>query len=136
VIAKVLRGEAMGTPAEMRGADGRVGNFWIYRLPDIVDGDIRGYFFIATDVTEMRRSERRLQELNTKLIQAESFTRGIADNLPVRVAYWDSEQRCRFANRVYCDWFGKSLDQVLGKTTMEIFGEDLRPSAREFARWR
>ena len=127
VIDKVLRGEAMGTPAEMRGAENRIGNFWIYHLPDVVDGDIRGYFFIATDVTEMRRSERRLQELNSKLIQAESFTRGIADNLPVRVAYWDSDQRCRFANRVYCDWFGKSLDQVLGKTTTEIFGEDRSP---------
>jgi PAS domain S-box-containing protein len=133
VIAKVLRGEAMGVPADMRGADGRVGNFWIYRLPDVVDGDIRGYFFIATDVTDMRRSERRLQELNTKLIQAESFTRGIADNLPVRVAYWDSEQRCRFANRVYCEWFGKSLDQVLGKTTAEIFGEDRSPEQLAFS---
>ena len=134
VIAKVLRGEAMGTPAEMRGADGRVGNFWIYRLPDIVDGDIRGYFFIATDVTEMRRSERRLQELNTKLILAESFTRGIADHLPVRVAYWDSDQRCRFANRVYCDWFGKTLEQVLGKTHVEIFGVEQSPDRIEFAR--
>ena len=133
VIAKVLGGEAMGTPAEMRGAENRVGNFWIYRLPDIVDGVIRGYFFIATDVTEMRRSERRLQELNTKLILAESFTRGIADNLPVRVAYWDSEQRCRFANRVYCEWFGKSLDQVLGKTTAEIFGEDRSPERLAFS---
>ena len=134
VIAKVLRGEAMGTPAEMRGADGRIGNFWIYRLPDVVDGDIRGYFFIATDVTEMRRSERRLQELNTKLIQAESFTRGIADHLPVRVAYWDSEERCRFANRVYCEWFGKTLDQVLGKTNVEIFGEEPSAERREFSR--
>ena len=133
VIAKVLRGEAMGVPADMRGAEGRVGNFWIYRLPDVVDGDIRGYFFIATDVTDMRRSERRLQELNTKLIQAESFTRGIADNLPVRVAYWDSEQRCRFANRVYCEWFGKSLDQVLGKTTAEIFGADRSPEQLPFS---
>jgi len=133
VIAKVLGGEAMGTPAEMRGADGRVGNFWIYRLPDVVDGDIRGYFFIATDVTEMRRSERRLQELNTKLIQAESFTRGIADNLPVRVVYWDSDQRCRFANRVYCEWFGKTLDQVLGKTRAEIFGEGHAPGRRAYA---
>jgi PAS domain S-box-containing protein len=133
VIAKVLGGQAMGTQSEMRGADGRVGNFWIYRLPDIVEDHIRGYFFIATDVTETRRSERRLQELNTKLIQAESFTRGIADNLPVRVAYWDSEQRCRFANRVYCDWFGKSLDQVLGKTSVEIFGEDRAPERLAFS---
>ena len=133
VIARVMRGEAMGTPTEMRGHDGQVGNFWVYRLPDNVDGEIRGYFFIATDVTEMRRSERRLQELNTKLIQAESFTRGIADNLPGRVAYWDSEQRCRFANRVYCEWFGKSLDQVLGKTTAEIFGEGRAPEGMAYS---
>ncbi len=134
VIAKVLRGEAMGTPADMRGAEGRIGNFWIYRLPDVVDEDIRGYFFIATDVTEMRRTERRLQELNTKLIQAESFTRGIADHLPVRVAYWDSEERCRFANRVYCEWFGKTLDQVLGKTNAEIFGMEQPPERRAYSR--
>nr|MDP9126298.1 PAS domain S-box protein [Pseudomonadota bacterium] len=134
VIAKVLGGEAMGTPAEMRGAGGRVGNFWIDRLPDLVEGDVRGFFFIATDVTEMRRSERRLQELNTKLIQAESFTRGIADHLPVRVAYWDSEERCRFANRVYCEWFGKTLDQVLGKTNAEIFGEEQSPERLAFSR--
>jgi PAS domain S-box-containing protein len=134
VIAKVLRGEAQGTAAEMRGADGRVGNFWIYRLPDVVDGDIRGYFFIATDVTEMRRSERRLQELNAKLIQAESFTRGIADNLPVRVAYWDADERCRFANKVYCDWIGRSLDQVLGKTKAEIFEQEQLPERLAHAR--
>ncbi|MFL6677426.1 MAG: PAS domain S-box protein, partial [Burkholderiaceae bacterium] len=134
VVAKVLRGEAQGVAAEMRGADDRIGNFWIYRLPDIVDGDIRGYFFIATDVTEMRRSERRLQELNTKLIQAESFTRGIADNLPVRVAYWDAEERCRFANKVYCEWIGKSLDQVLGKTKAEIFELEQQPERLAHAR--
>ena len=133
VIAKVLRGEAMGTPSEMRDAEGRVGNFWIYRLPDIVDGDIRGYFFIATDVTEMRRSERLLQELNTKLILAESFTRGIADNLPVRVAYWDKEQHCRFANRIYCDWLGKSLEQVLGRTKAEVFGAEHSPERLAYA---
>ena len=133
VVVRVLRGEAMGTAAEMRGADGRVGNFWIYRLPDVVDGDIRGYFFIATDVTDVRRSERRLQELNTKLIQAESFTRGIADNLPVRVAYWDNELSCRFANRVYCEWLGKSLDQVLGRTKAEILGDEHSPERLAYA---
>jgi PAS domain S-box-containing protein len=133
LIGRVLGGEAMGTPSDMRGHDGRVGNFWVYRLPDTVDGQTRGYFFIASDITEARRGERRLQELNSKLIQAESFTRGIADNLPGRVVYWDSEQRCRFANRVYCEWFGKTLDQVLGKTTLEIFGQERAPERHVYA---
>ncbi|HEX7688577.1 MAG TPA: PAS domain S-box protein, partial [Burkholderiaceae bacterium] len=123
VIERVLGGEAVGISTDMRGADGQVRSFWIHRSPDVVDGESRGYFFIATDTTEMRRSERRLQELNAKLIQAESFTRGIADNLPVRIAYWDADQRCRFVNRAYCEWAGLSVNQMLGRTWSEIFGE-------------
>ncbi len=85
---------------------------------------------VLRDISDLRRSERRLRELDTALARAKSLTRAIADHLPGRVVYWDSEQRCRFANRVYCEWFGKSLDQVLGKTSDEIFGEG-RPPARD-----
>ena len=130
LAARVLNGEAFGTPSDMRGHDGRLGHFWIHRLPDLRDGEIRGYYFIATDITELRRSERRLQELNAALIRAESFTRGVADHLPARIAYWDESQHCRFANRAYLEWYGKTPAQVLGKTEHEIFGDDL-PPARE-----
>jgi len=129
--ARVLAGEAFATTSEMRGADGRVGHFWIYRLPDVHDGRIRGYYFIATDITELRRSERRLEEANAALVQAEQFTRDIADNLPGRIAYWDRDVRCRFANRVFCEWFGIPREEALGCTMAEIFRRPIDAANRQ-----
>jgi len=56
VYDRVFAGEAVGRPAEMPGADGRAGHFWIYRVPDLLDATVRGYYFIATDITELRRA--------------------------------------------------------------------------------
>jgi PAS domain S-box-containing protein len=66
-VERVLRGEQIASTYEMTGAGGRHGHFWALRLPDVREGRVQGYFFFATDVSELRRSEQRLQELNTAL---------------------------------------------------------------------
>jgi len=62
--------DALGVAADMIGSGGRVGHFWIYRLPDLRDGQVRGYYFIATDITEVKAAEQRLQTLNDELLEA------------------------------------------------------------------
>ncbi|CAN5191301.1 hypothetical protein BH11PSE9_BH11PSE9_09630 [soil metagenome] len=69
LIARVMAGEAIEGPFDRRGAQGSVGHFLVYRLPDWHEGQVRGYFFIATDVTRQRQAEQRLQELNNALQQ-------------------------------------------------------------------
>ncbi len=64
----------------------------------------------------------QVQRTATSLEDAERFTRTITDALPGRVAYWDRELRCRFANRGYLEWFGKTPAEVLGRTAAEIHG--------------
>ncbi|TDP59560.1 PAS domain-containing hybrid sensor histidine kinase/response regulator [Roseateles toxinivorans] len=125
-IAKLLAGETLAGSYDMPGAGGRQGHFWSYRLPDVREGQVRGYFFFATDVSEVKQSERRVAELNAALTQAEQFMRTIADNSPGRIVYWDREMRCRFANRTFFEWFGKTPEQVLGRTAEEIFGHERR----------
>jgi two-component system sensor histidine kinase/response regulator len=73
---------------------------------------------------------RALQQAMAALADAERFTRAVTDNLPGRVAYWDTELRCRFANRTYCEGFATSLEQMLGRTAAEIFGQASYESAR------
>jgi len=63
---------------------------------------------------------RELQVANAALEDTARFNRTITDALPGRVAYWDAEMRCRFANRGYLDWFGKTAAQVVGHTVDEI----------------
>ncbi|HEU4569228.1 MAG TPA: PAS domain-containing protein [Gemmatimonadales bacterium] len=46
----------------------------------------------------------------------------VVDHIPAMVAYWDAEQRCRFANAAYRDWFGRTREQMLGITMTELLG--------------
>jgi PAS domain S-box-containing protein len=46
----------------------------------------------------------------------------IVDRIPSMLAYWDSEQRCRFANRACERWFGVSPESLIGKHISELLG--------------
>ncbi|WP_374562988.1 PAS domain-containing protein [Ideonella sp.] len=73
---------------------------------------------------------RELQEAVERLEGLARFNRTLTDTLPGRVAYWDRELRCRFANRGFLEWFGRSADEVLGHTDAEIFGPEYRQRNR------
>src|SRR5689334_16501 len=51
-----------------------------------------------------------------------SFVLALVDNLPEMVAYWDAEQRCRFANRAYETWFGMRPEDLIGRQLRELLG--------------
>ncbi len=78
-----------------------------------------------------RQGLRRLQAQAEALSESERFIRTVANNQPSLVAYWTTDLRCRFANRAYREWFGRSdsemqhieLDVLLGPQRMaEIAG--------------
>jgi len=53
--------------------------------------------------------------------QAEAVRR-VVDSVPGMLAYWDSEQTCRFANAAYWQWFGIRSDDMIGHTMEDILG--------------
>jgi diguanylate cyclase (GGDEF)-like protein/PAS domain S-box-containing protein len=50
------------------------------------------------------------------------LARRLADAVPSMLAYWDTEQRCHFANRAYESWFGVSPRDLIGKHISELLG--------------
>ena len=48
--------------------------------------------------------------------------RRILGTLPAMVAYWDANQRCRFANQDYERWFGVKPEWVVGRQLEELLG--------------
>ena len=50
------------------------------------------------------------------------FLRRILNQLPAMVAYWDKEQRCRFANADYERWFGVKPEDLIGRTMKDLLG--------------
>ncbi len=47
----------------------------------------------------------------------------LEEQVPAMLAYWDREHICRFANKAYTDWFGKSPEEMINKMTLkELLG--------------
>ncbi|MCS6944536.1 MAG: EAL domain-containing protein [Sutterellaceae bacterium] len=51
--------------------------------------------------------------------------RRVVDHVPAMIAYFDTDLRCRYANRRYCEFYGIDAERVQGMTLCEIMGGDL-----------
>jgi PAS domain S-box-containing protein len=49
---------------------------------------------------------------------------GIADALPMLLCFIDREQRYRFCNRAFAEFFGRQRSEILGRTLRELLGEE------------
>jgi PAS domain S-box-containing protein len=53
----------------------------------------------------------------------EGQLRLVADSLPMLISYVDEQQRYRFNNRAYSDWFGLAPEQIRDRSIREVVGE-------------
>src|SRR5206468_4675814 len=79
---------------------------------------------LASAVIMTRRSAQRTEEAEAALRESEERLRLIANNVPALISYLDREERYRFSNRTYDDWFGIAHERMFGRTLAEIFGDE------------
>ena len=84
------------------------------------------------DVVENIGEAMLRKQAERKLISSERFLRTLTDQLPGMVGYWTSELRCKFANRAYLEWFGKTQREMIGISLQELLGEDLYRKNRQY----
>lgn len=60
------------------------------------------------------------QHLQHQVAISERFLRQLADSLPLRIAYLDTERRYRFVNQTLLSHFGRPAAEVLGRTRAEL----------------
>lgn len=88
-------------------------------------GQIIGAINCWRDITNRKRIEEALRQRETEL-------RLITDTLPVLISFVDSEQRYRFNNRAYQEWFGHPAAEVYGKHLWEVLGESAYQVVRPY----
>lgn len=54
-----------------------------------------------------------------------SLANSAIDNLPGMLAYWDAQLHCRFANKQYLQWFGRTHDDMIGIRMQDLLGPQL-----------
>lgn len=80
---------------------------------------------LSADIAERKRVEAELNSANARFAENNRFLRVLIDNLPGLVAYWDRDLRCRFANRRYIEWFGRTPEEMAGMRLQDVLGEKL-----------
>ena len=80
---------------------------------------------VSIDITERKRATEVLHAATWRLEQNERFIRTVTDNLPGMVSYWGADLRCRFANKFYNEWFGRSSAELAGIHMSELLGQEL-----------
>lgn len=108
--------------APIRSSEGKVlGTFGAYfrecREPSPRERQVmEGLCRAAALAIERREAEtaRRLSEGRLRLT---------ADAIPALIAYVDGEERYQFVNAAYFDWFGTTVDRVVGRTVRDVVGD-------------
>lgn len=108
------------------------------------DGRIVGLSKTIRDISDARRAERRVHELNASLeaqvIQRTALLEAarhdlqtLFDAVPTLIGYWDTELCNRVANRAYAQWFGLEPDQIRGRRMQDLVSPADFEHARPFA---
>jgi PAS domain S-box-containing protein len=69
-VRAVLAGETQSFEREEVSAQGRVATTWVRYVPDRRDGEVHGFFVLASDITELKQAQRQLLQWNQQLGQA------------------------------------------------------------------
>lgn len=68
-------------------------------------------------------SEKSFKEHELESVR--KYIDGITDQVPVLLAYIDSDYIVRFANHVHERWYDKKLSDIIGKYAIEVYGNDV-----------
>lgn len=74
-IERALRGEPQTFDREITTPSGEIRYTQASYIPDVVGGEVRGFFVLVTDISERRRIEEEVKKSRTRLAEAERLAR-------------------------------------------------------------
>ena len=86
-------------------------------ITEVCLGSQRIFTAFLHDISARRDAELRRSESERQL-------RAITENAPAMIAYLDTEERYRFVNTAFLEWYDARAVDVIGKTVREFRGEE------------
>jgi PAS domain S-box-containing protein len=104
--------------------EGRVHWLQTTKRPMIgADGNAHQVLGVAADITERRRMEQELR-------RSEQLFRAIVQDQTEMIVRWQPDFTLTFVNDAYCRNFGRSRDELLGRSFLPLVAEDQRDAVQ------
>ena len=115
-VAKALRGEALQFETS-RLLRGKPAHRQVNYVPDLDEsGRTRGFYAMTFDITARKEAELRLAASERHLLD-------ITNNIPAMVAYFDMQERCKYANDLALKLLGVDRSALNGITLRAALGD-------------
>ena len=85
------------------------------------DGEVQ----LIQDVAERTWEAVERARAEVALRESEERLREIADAMPVLISSIDANLRYQFVNQLYCEWFDRPREQMIGRHLRELLGEEM-----------
>lgn len=135
--AVVMNGKVSIREVDRDFPDGVRRSVLIHKAPVINDdGAVIAIATVVTDITDRKRAEEELRDLNTELErrveqrtaelrESETRLKAILDNSPAAIYLKDLDGRFLAVNKPCLDLHGPDIADVQGKTSADLFPEEL-----------
>lgn len=108
-IEAVLRGEPQVFERVIPSPDGTtIRSGLSHYIPDWLGGEVRGFFVLVSDISTLKEVERRLRE-------TEERYRSILEAQTDVISRLAADGTYLYANEVYCRFFAKQPEELIGK---------------------
>ncbi len=120
-------GRIYSTECRLRSAQGEY-HWWLIRGVPIRDGagQILKWFGTCTDIQELKLAELAISRTNDALEQQQTELRALIDMVPAMIVFKDTNNVFRRVNRRLAESLGKSVAELEGKLSEEIFPQQAK----------
>jgi len=127
-IEGALRGEPQEFERIFPNADGSGSRHSLANyIPDVRDGEVKGFFVLLTDVSAIKEAEAALRG-------SEERYRSVVQDQTEVIARLRADGTYIFVNDVYCRFFGKTTAELIGSTWQPVvYPDDLQRVTEELA---
>jgi two-component system, chemotaxis family, CheB/CheR fusion protein len=80
-----------------------------------------------------RRVQTQRAESELELARRSEEVRLVTDAMPALISHVGSDQRYRFVNARYVEWFGHPADEIVGRDMRDVLGDEAFERARPYA---
>jgi diguanylate cyclase (GGDEF)-like protein/PAS domain S-box-containing protein len=103
-------------------------------IPDIVDGEVQGYFVQISDISVLKQAEEALRQSREILKQSEERYRTVVQDQTDLISRLRTDGTYIFANEVFLRFFGKTVAEIIGQTWSPlVYPDDLARVIEELA---
>jgi len=131
-IEKALAGEAQEFEREIPSPDGSVVRYSLANyIPDIVDGEVMGFYVMVSDITTLKKTKIKLQESEEKLRHSENLYRSILEEQTEIISRIRHDGTFIFVNERYCQFFQRRPEQLIGHVWYPLAHPDDRKAIED-----